>query len=258
MKKLMFIMAIISLFLIAACTQQPQPPVMQPVQEAEGPEITVQSQAITDGMVLVEDVNLDKPGYVVIHKVAGSSPGAVIGNSALLNGEAHDVEVKVSGYENEKELIAMLHYDDGDNAYGFPQDEDNPVTANGQVVMQKFSITGAESPTSMKVPAPGNEDVEEMVVVESEVVEIDMTAKQWEFEPGTVTVKEGQKVKLNIKSVDVTHGFALPDFGVSQRLEPGKTEIVEFTADKKGTYTFFCNVACGSGHQSMKGTLVVE
>ena len=99
MKNLMFVMAIISLFLIAACAQQPS--VVQPVQEAEGPEITVQSQAITDGMVLVEDVNLDKPGYVVIHKVAGSSPGAVIGNSALLNGEAHDVEVKVSGYENE-------------------------------------------------------------------------------------------------------------------------------------------------------------
>lgn len=133
---------------------------------------------------------------------------------------------------------------------------------------------------SMKVPAAGNEDAEEMIVedgsesgepitlppeegslvhgIEPEVVEIDMTARQWEFEPGTVTVKEGQKVKLNIKSVDVTHGFALPDFGVSQRLEPGKTEIVEFTADKKGTFTFFCSVACGSGHQSMKGTLVVE
>ena len=133
---------------------------------------------------------------------------------------------------------------------------------------------------SINVPAAGNEDVNEMVVndgpkgdgpialppeegslvhgIEPEVVEIDMTAKQWEFEPGIVTVKEGSKVKLNIKSVDVAHGFALPDFGVSQRLEPGKTEIVEFTADKKGTYTFFCSVACGSGHRSMKGTLVVE
>ena len=137
-----------------------------------------------------------------------------------------------------------------------------------------------DSGASMKVPAPGNENVEEMIVedgsegeepitlppeesslvhdIEPEVVEISMTAKQWEFEPGTITVKEGQKVKLNIKSVDVTHGFALPDFGVSQRLEPGKEVTVEFTADKKGTFTFFCNVACGSGHSGMKGTLVVE
>lgn len=256
MKKLMFVMAIISLFLIAACAQQ-QPPV-QPVQEAEGPEIAVQNQAIENSMVVIEDVNLDKPGYVVIHKIVNSAPGAVIGNSALLDGEAHDVEVKVSGYENEKELLAMLHYDDGDNVYGFPQDEDNPVTANGQVVMQKFSITGAESPTSMNVPAPGSEDVEEMVVAESEFVEIDMTAKQWEFNPGIVTVREGSKVKLNIKSIDVTHGFALPDFGVSENLAPGNTVTVEFTADKKGTFTFFCSVFCGSGHRDMKGTLVVE
>ena len=256
MKKLVFVMAIISLFLIAACAQQPS--VVQPVQEAEGPEIIVQSQAISNNMVTIEDVNIDKPGYVVIHKVVDNAPGAVIGNSDLLNGEAHDVEIKVSGYENEKELIAMLHYDDGDNVYGFPQDEDNPVTANGQVVMQKFSITSAESPTSMKVPAPGNEDVEEMVVAESEVVKIDMTAKKWEFEPGIVTVKEGDRVKLNIKSVDVTHGFSLPDFGVSENLAPGKTVAVEFTADKKGTFTFFGSVYCGSGHRDLKGTLVVE
>lgn len=257
MKKFRFILTVISLFLIAACAQQQ--PTVQPVQEVEGPEISVQSQAIGNSIVVIEDVHLDKPGYVAIHKVIGGSPGAVIGNSALLDGEAHDVEVKVSGYENEKELIAMLHYDDGDNVYGFPQDEDDPVTTNGQVVMQKFSLTGgSESPTSMKVPAPGNEDVEEMVVTDSEVVEIDMTAKQWEFDPGTITVKQGQKVKLNIKSIDVAHGFALPDFGVSQRLDPGKEVTVEFTADKKGTFTFFCNVVCGAGHRDMKGALVVE
>jgi len=116
----------------------------------------------------------------------------------------------------------------------------------------------------MEVPVPGNE-VEETVVVkdessmaESPVVEISMTARQWEFEPAAITVKEGQRVKLTIRSIDVAHGFALPDFGVSQRLEPGKTQIVEFTADKKGTYTFFCNVACGAGHRDMKGQLVVE
>lgn len=140
-------------------------------------------------------------------------------------------------------------------------------TDQDSVVGQGTPVGGSDS--SMAVPAPENGDVEEMVVNEdeaadedamavSDVFEIDMTAKQWEFDPGTITVKEGQKVKLNIKSIDVTHGFALPDFGVSQRLEPGKTEIVEFTADKKGTYTFFCSVVCGSGHRSMKGILVVE
>ncbi|MBI2172610.1 MAG: cupredoxin domain-containing protein [Candidatus Aenigmarchaeota archaeon] len=88
--------------------------------------------------------------------------------------------------------------------------------------------------------------------------QFDITARQFEFEPSTIEVDQGDVVILKIKSVDVDHGFALPDFGVSQYLEPGKEAVVQFTADKKGTFTFFCNVLCGSGHESMKGTLVVK
>ena len=91
-----------------------------------------------------------------------------------------------------------------------------------------------------------------------QVKEFSLTAKQWEFSPSTITVKKGDHVKLTIKSMDVTHGFNLPDFNVNANLEPNKETVVEFTADKSGTFTFFCSVFCGSGHSSMKGTLVVE
>lgn len=90
------------------------------------------------------------------------------------------------------------------------------------------------------------------------VKEFNVIAKQWEFDPGVIEVNKGDKVILHIKSVDVAHGIAIPEFGVSQDLSPGVEETVEFTADKKGTYSFFCNVYCGSGHRSMKGTLVVN
>ena len=63
---------------------------------------------------------------------------------------------------------------------------------------------------------------------------------------------------LNIKSIDVTHGFSLPDFSINSRLNPGQTTTVEFTADKTGTFTFFCSVQCGEGHSNMKGTLIVN
>ena len=122
-----------------------------------------------------------------------------------------------------------------------------------------------------ETPVPGVEDVEEKIVEtepeeqepivetkQSEVKEIEVTAKQWEFIPNPIEVNKGDKVRLKIRSLDVTHGFALPDFGISQRLEPGKTEIVEFTADKTGSFTFFCNVPCGSGHSSMRGTLIIK
>ena len=85
-----------------------------------------------------------------------------------------------------------------------------------------------------------------------------MIAKNWYFEPAEVRVKHGEKIVLKIKSVDVDHGFALPDFDVSVKLKPGFEETVEFTADKKGEFTFFCNVLCGQGHRDMKGKLIVE
>lgn len=90
------------------------------------------------------------------------------------------------------------------------------------------------------------------------VKEFTMTAKQWAFDPAVITVKQGDKVKIKIKSIDVTHGFALADFNVKVDLTPNKEETVEFVADKKGEFTFFCSVMCGEGHKDMTGKLVVE
>jgi cytochrome c oxidase subunit 2 len=94
--------------------------------------------------------------------------------------------------------------------------------------------------------------------VTSPTVEFDITAKQWEFEPSTITVKKGDTVKLTITSLDVDHGFALNEFNVNERLVAGETVEVAFTADKAGEFTFFCNVFCGSGHSQMNGKLIVE
>mgnify|MGYP001568945141 CR=1 FL=1 len=115
-------------------------------------------------------------------------------------------------------------------------------------------------PIQAGMPVSGQEDeAEEIAVVpDSGVKEFDMTARQWAFEPATITVKEGDTVRLNIKSKDVTHGFAIFEFDVNERLQPGKTTTVEFVADKKGEYTFFCSVQCGQGHRDMKGKLIVE
>jgi cytochrome c oxidase subunit 2 len=91
-----------------------------------------------------------------------------------------------------------------------------------------------------------------------EVKEFEITARQFEFEPATIRANLGDTVKLKIRSVDVPHGIAIPEFGVSERLEPGEEVQVEFVANKQGTFTFFCNVPCGSGHRDMKGQLIVE
>ena len=88
--------------------------------------------------------------------------------------------------------------------------------------------------------------------------ELSIKAFAWAFQPDTITVKKGDRVRLSITSTDVAHGFALPDFGVHQDLESGKTSVIEFTADKQGRFSFFCSVFCGDGHRGMKGLLIVE
>lgn len=96
------------------------------------------------------------------------------------------------------------------------------------------------------------------VQLTGEVKQFTMTAKQWEFQPASITVNKGDLVQLSITSIDVSHGFGLPDFGVSTVLRPGQTTNVEFVADKVGRYTFFCIVSCGLGHSNMRGILIVQ
>lgn len=88
------------------------------------------------------------------------------------------------------------------------------------------------------------------------VKEISMTATTWQFEPSTIELNKGDKVKLTVTAVDVKHGISI--FGINKKLEPNKPEVIEFTADQTGEFPFFCTVFCGDGHGSMKGKVIVR
>jgi cytochrome c oxidase subunit II len=90
------------------------------------------------------------------------------------------------------------------------------------------------------------------------VHEIQVTLKKYEFSPGSLHVKKGERVKLIMAAVDHDHGFKLDEFGVNQKVQKGTTATVEFIADKSGSFQFRCSTVCGLGHRGMKGTLVVE
>lgn len=95
-------------------------------------------------------------------------------------------------------------------------------------------------------------------ITTGEIKEFKITAKQFQFEPSTIEVNKGDKVRLIVTSIDVPHGFAISEYGINERLDPGKPVTIEFTADKQGTFTAFCSVFCGSGHNNMKGKIVVR
>ena len=89
------------------------------------------------------------------------------------------------------------------------------------------------------------------------VHEIQVTLRKYEFTPGSLRVRKGEQVKLLMAAADHDHGFKLDDFNINQKIPKGTTVVVEFTADKAGTFQFRCSSVCGLGHRNMKGTLVV-
>jgi cytochrome c oxidase subunit 2 len=87
--------------------------------------------------------------------------------------------------------------------------------------------------------------------------EIMMTAKNYEYDPGVITVKAGEHVKLIITAIDHDHGFKIDAFHIDQLLKKGEPTVIEFTADKAGTFPFQCSRFCGLGHKGMQGELIV-
>lgn len=85
-----------------------------------------------------------------------------------------------------------------------------------------------------------------------------ITATQWSFSPNTITVKQGDTVRLRVTSLDVPHGILIDGYNINKVLNPNETVMFEFVADKKGTFNFRCSVQCGAGHPTMTGRLIVE
>jgi cytochrome c oxidase subunit 2 len=61
----------------------------------------------------------------------------------------------------------------------------------------------------------------------------------------------GEKIKFDITSGDVLHGFYLPSLGVQKYAIPGTVVSSWTTITKTGTYYGECNQICGAGHDAM-------
>ena len=86
---------------------------------------------------------------------------------------------------------------------------------------------------------------------------IRISASTFEFKPSEITVKKGLPVTLELVSQDRHHGFKLAEFHLRADIKAGVVEKLRFVPDKAGTFTFFCDVFCGDGHEDMSGTLKV-
>ena len=93
--------------------------------------------------------------------------------------------------------------------------------------------------------------------VVEEVKTIDVVASQFQFEPATISVAQGDRVRLRLRSADRTHGFAIKGFRVKALIPKAGEAVTEFVADQAGTFDITCSEYCGTGHTAMKARLVV-
>jgi plastocyanin len=85
-----------------------------------------------------------------------------------------------------------------------------------------------------------------------------VTGDNFAFDLKEMKVKKGDRVRVTFKNAEGFHDFRLDEFSVATaKVAAGGEETVEFTADKAGTFEYYCSV--GKHRQmGMKGNLIVE
>lgn len=105
------------------------------------------------------------------------------------------------------------------------------------------------------LPTPGSE---EGAVVARPFKEFDVTGKNYEFSLKEIRVTKGDFVRINFTSTDGFHDLKIDEFNVAaERVSTGNSSLVDFVADKTGTFPYYCSI--GSHRQmGMAGKLIVE
>jgi len=94
---------------------------------------------------------------------------------------------------------------------------------------------------------------------------ITATARQWAWSfdypngrraTGLVLAVD-KPVKVELRSLDVIHGFYIPAFRVKEDVVPGRQNYTWFNPTMLGTYDLECTVICGVNHASMLAKVLV-
>ncbi len=94
---------------------------------------------------------------------------------------------------------------------------------------------------------------------------VKVTGRQWswgfQYPNGRTTnalyAPLGKPIKLEVKSVDVIHGFFIPAFRLKIDALPGRATTTWFEATQLGSYDVQCTVICGVQHAVMLAKVVV-
>ena len=88
--------------------------------------------------------------------------------------------------------------------------------------------------------------------------EFTLTARNYNFSPNRVEAAQDDLIKLTVQSEDVAYGFTIDEYRLSKRVPAGGSTVIEFRADRPGTFSFYSNLSNDARHSQMRGQLVVR
>ncbi|HEY9582786.1 MAG TPA: cupredoxin domain-containing protein [Candidatus Paceibacterota bacterium] len=95
------------------------------------------------------------------------------------------------------------------------------------------------------------------VVNSNTVQEYTINGRDFEFSPAFISANKGDTVRITFKNFGGTHDFKIDEYNVAtKRISNDQSETIEFTADKIGTFKYYCSVGQHRA-MGMEGTLMV-
>ncbi len=109
-----------------------------------------------------------------------------------------------------------------------------------------------------ETPAENTDAASGIQIDEREVKTFIVKGGGFYFDPSTIEVNEGDTVRIVFENSGGTHDWVIDEFNARTKvLSAGQSETIEFFANKKGSFEYYCSV--GTHRQmGMKGTLIVK
>ena len=132
-----------------------------PIQAA--PSLSLRDQTLDMGMLVIDAVLIDAPGWIAVHSGEGGSPGPVIASYPVPAGLSRNLHIPVDAAQAGALVFPMLHYDTGEAGvyeFGTVEGADSPVSVGGNVVVGPINLGGAEGEApAEEEAAPEGEDM---------------------------------------------------------------------------------------------------
>lgn len=185
-------------------------------------------------------------GVVTGEIISKDDPSASSWQAKSVTVKLHDGGSKIVFYSDSTEIGKFASGTSADIEVGKSVMINGSANSDGSITAQSIQIRPTPPPAASSADQSAN------------VKEFTITGNNYSFSPAIMKVKKGDRVKITFKNTEGFHDLKIDEFNVAtQKLQADQEEFIEFTADKTGSFEYYCSVGSHRA-MGMKGSLIVE